>query len=116
METSPLAAPSFDAAYRMPDKAAPASLKAEEKAGDKAVEDSADVREAFNDFVGQTFFGQMLSAMRKTVNKPAYFHGGRTEEVFQSQLDQVLAEKLSDASAETFTDPMYELFTAPRQL
>ena len=72
------------------------------------------MREAFKDFVGQTFFGQMLSAMRKTVGKPAYFHGGRTEEVFQAQLDQVLAEKLSDASAETFADPMYELFTLPR--
>lgn len=107
METSPLAAPSFDAAYRMPEKAAPANLK--------EGEDSTEMREAFNDFVGQTFFGQMLSAMRKTANKPAYFHGGRTEEVFQAQLDQVLAEKLSDASAETFTDPMYELFTAPRQ-
>jgi len=108
METSPLVAPSFDAAYRMPEKAAPANLK--------AGENSEEMREAFNDFVGQTFFGQMLSAMRKTVSKPAYFHGGRSEEVFQSQLDQVLAEKLSDASAETFTDPMYELFTAPRQL
>ena len=56
----------------------------------------------------------MLRAMRETVGKPAYLHGGRTEEVFQAQLDQVLAEKLSDASAETFAEPMYQLFNLTR--
>ncbi len=71
-------------------------------------------REAFDDFVGQTFFGQMLKAMRSTVGKPAYFHGGQAEEIFRGQLDQVLAEKMSDAAADTFTGPMYELFTLRR--
>ena len=74
---------------------------------------SPELREAFNDFVGQTFYGLMLKSMRSTVGEPAYFHGGRMEEVFQGQLDQVLAEHLSDASASTFTDPMYELFMLP---
>jgi len=67
-------------------------------------------REAFDDFVGQTFFGQMLKAMRSTVGKPAYFHGGQAEEIFRGQLDQVLVERMSDATAETFTGPMFELF------
>ncbi len=86
------------------------------RAQEKSTDATGDVelKEAFQDFVGQTFFSQMLSAMRKTVDKPAYLHGGRTEEVFQSQLDQVLAEKLSDASADTFSGPMYELFKLPR--
>ena len=83
-------------------------------ATEKPARDNPELRKAFQDFVGQTFFGQMLDAMRKTVGKPAYLHGGRTEEVFQNQLDQVLAEKLSDASAESFSGPMYELFTLPR--
>ncbi|MFW6169868.1 MAG: rod-binding protein [Planctomycetota bacterium] len=77
--------------------------------------ENPELKEAFQDFVGQTFFGQMLGAMRKTVDKPAYLHGGRAEEVFRSQLDQVLAEKMSDASAESFSEPMYQLFTLPRQ-
>ncbi|MFO7904248.1 MAG: rod-binding protein [Pirellulaceae bacterium] len=81
----------------------------------KADEENPELKEAFQDFVGQTFFGQMLTAMRKTVDKPAYLHGGRAEEVFRSQLDQVLAEKLSDASAESLSEPMYQLFTLPRQ-
>jgi hypothetical protein len=73
------------------------------------------LHKAFQDFVGQTFYTQMLSAMRKSVGPPAYFHGGRAEEVFQTQLDQVLAEKLSNASAETLAEPMYQLFTLPRR-
>jgi hypothetical protein len=57
----------------------------------------------------------MMSAMRKTVDKPAYFHGGRSEEVFQSQLDQILSERMSEASAEQFTGPMFDLFTLGRR-
>lgn len=71
-------------------------------------------REAFRDFVGQTLFGQMLSSMRSTVGKPAYFHGGRTEEIFQQQMDQVLVEDITEASADTIADPMYELFSLRR--
>jgi Rod binding domain-containing protein len=70
---------------------------------------SEEVREAFTQFVGQTFYGQMLKAMRSTVGKPAYFHGGRGEEVFQSQLDQTLAEHMTEASAESFAEPMFRL-------
>jgi hypothetical protein len=77
--------------------------------------EDSDLREAFQSFVGQTLFGQMLQAMRKTVGKPAYFHGGRTEEIFQQQLDQVLAEKIADASSERLSDPMYSLFIAKRR-
>jgi len=74
--------------------------------------DDAETREAFDSFVGQLFFGQMLKAMRKTVGKPAYFHGGQTEEIFQQQLDQVLGEKLSEASRDQFSGPMFDLFMA----
>lgn len=74
----------------------------------------AEVKKAFTDFVGQTMFGQALAAARKTIDKPAYFHGGRAEEVFQGQLDQILSEKLTEASAETFAGPMYEMFMLQR--
>lgn len=75
---------------------------------------TAEVKKAFTNFVGQTMFGQALASMRKTIDKPAYFHGGRAEEVFQGQLDQVLAEKLTEASAETFAGPMFDLFMLGR--
>jgi peptidoglycan hydrolase FlgJ len=77
--------------------------------------DGPELRQAFDSFVGETFFSQMLKSMRKTVGKPAYFHGGRTEEIFTQQLDQVLAEKLTASSADKLSGPMYELFMASRR-
>ncbi len=76
--------------------------------------DTPELKKAFNDFVGQTFFGELLKQMRATLDKPAFFHGGMGEDIFQSQLDQVLVENMTDASAKTFSDPMYQLLMAPR--
>ena len=76
--------------------------------------DGPETKAAFHDFVGQTLFSHMLGAMRKTVGKPAYFHGGRAEEMFQQQLDQVLAEKFAQSDGARFSDAMFELFTMKR--
>ncbi len=80
-----------------------------------AAADDPKLRKAFDLFVGEALFGQALKSMRKTVGKPAYVYGGRTEEIFQQQLDQVLAEKLSHASADKLSGPMYELFAMRRK-
>lgn len=87
----------------------PAALSA------SASQDPGELKEAFTDFVGQTMFGSMLASMRKTVGKPAYMHGGRTEEVFQQQLDQHIVEDLTESSAETIADPMFQLFNMQRR-
>ena len=76
--------------------------------------DTPELQKAFTDFAGQTFFGELVKQMRATVKKPAFFHGGMGEDIFQSQLDQVLVERISDASAKSFSDPMYQLLMAPR--
>ena len=76
--------------------------------------DSPELHKAFTDFVGQTFFGELVKQMRATVDKPAFFHGGMGEDIFQSQLDQIMVERMTDASGKTFSDPMYQLFMAPR--
>ena len=80
----------------------------------KSNQPDGELREAFTDFVGQTLFGSMLASMRKTVGKPAYMHGGRTEEVFQQQLDQVIVEDMTEASADSIAGPMFDLFTMQR--
>ena len=80
-----------------------------------AGQDKAQLEEKFQEFVGQTLFGQMLKSMRKTVRKSPYFHGGRGEEVFQQQLDQVVAEKMSRTTADKFSGPMFELFQMQRR-
>ncbi len=100
--TSPIAAVNQNAQSKLPTD--------EQKSSD-----DSKLREAFDSFVGQTFFSQMISSMRKTVGKSAYFHGGRAEEIFQSQLDQVLSERMAEVSADQFTGPMFELFTMQRR-
>lgn len=77
------------------------------KSAEQQLEGAQEVRDAFRSFVGESFFGQMLKAMRTTVGKPAYFHGGRGEEVFRGQLDQTLSERMTEVSADQIADPMF---------
>jgi hypothetical protein len=94
--------------------ALPLTPNPEPRAPSLAGPNTPQLKEAFTDFVGQTFFGELMKQMRATVGKPAYMHGGFGEEVFQSQLDQVLVERIADSTASTFSDPMYELMLARR--
>lgn len=83
-------------------------LRPETESLQKQIEDAKLLKETNREFVGQAFFGQMMKAMRSTQGKPAYFHGGRAEEIFQGQLDQMLAEEMTNASAAQFADPIFE--------
>lgn len=71
------------------------------------LDDAKEVQKTFRTFVGESFFGQMMKSMRSTQNKPAYFHGGHAEEVFQGQLDQTLAQEMTVTSADKIADPMF---------
>lgn len=92
-----------------PSPATPTQLTAR-----KSGHDTPELKQAFTDFVGQTFFGEMMKQMRSTLDKPAFFHGGMGEDIFQSQLDQIMVERISDTSAAKISDPMYHLLMAPR--
>src|SRR6478672_3785637 len=74
--------------------------------------DTPELKKAFTDFAGQTFFGELVKQMRATLHKPAFFHGGMGEDIFQTQLDQIMVERMSETSAKSFTDPMYDLLMA----
>ena len=76
---------------------------------EKADQDNGELKEKFTEFVGQTLFGQLFKAMRESVGEPAYFHGGRTEEIFQQQLDQVLVERMTKAQGGRLAETMYDL-------
>ena len=82
-------------------------LKLATSSAEQRLQDAQEVQKTFRTFVGEAFFGQMLKAMRSTQDKPAYFHGGRAEEVFRGQLDQALAEVMTESSADTIADPMF---------
>ena len=89
--------------------------EAEGLADTNPLPEGEDLRKAFQDFVGQTLFSQMISSMRSTQDGAAYFDGGRAEKIFQGQLDQLLSEELSEASASKISDPMFKLFQLRRQ-
>ncbi len=89
------------------------SLKAQRDSKEPPPKD--ELQERFTEFVGQTLFGSMLASMRKSLEKPAYMHGGRTEEVFQQQLDQLMVEELTESSAGTIAEPMFDLFSLQRK-
>lgn len=81
----------------------------------RTAEGDPQVREAFDQFVGETFYGQMLKSLRSTTKKPAYFNGGRAEEVFTGQLDQVMAQKISHVKAQQISQPMFSLYNLQRK-
>ncbi len=93
----------------------PLPTKAEAPSALNKPQDNSELRKTFDQFVGETFYGQMMASMRKTVGKAAYFHGGRAEEVFQGQMDQILTEKLSQSSGGSFGNAMFELFNLSRK-
>jgi Rod binding domain-containing protein len=71
-------------------------------------------REVLHQFIGQTLFGQMLKSMRSTQEKNPYFHGGQSEEIYQSLLDMELTDQLTKSSSRSISEPMYKLMKAPK--
>lgn len=68
------------------------------------------VKEKFQDFVAGTFYRQMLKSLHGTHQKPAYFHGGQAEEIFQGQLDQQVAENLARSNGAAFSEQLFKAF------
>lgn len=75
---------------------------------------SDELKQAFQDFVGKTFFSQMIASMRSTQQESAYFKGGQAEKIFQGQLDQILTDEITKASSSQIAEPMYRLFQLQR--
>lgn len=73
-----------------------------------AQEQEQEFREVFHKFVGTTVFGQMLKSMRQTQSKPAFFHGGHAEEIFQGQLDNAIVDKMTSATSNSMTNGMFK--------
>lgn len=82
-------------------------LRATSNASEQKLERAQELKQAYGDFIGKSFFGQLMKSMRSTVGKPAYFDGGRAEEVFRGQLDQTLADHMTVASADKIAEPMF---------
>lgn len=67
-------------------------------------------QEAFQQFVGETFFGLMMKALRSTEGETAYLNGGQAEQMFRGQMDQEVASRLAASHGETISGPLYGAF------
>ena len=93
----------------------PASIALMRPAAPQPAPGELELKETFQDFVAGTFYKQMLASLRKTHGKPAYFHGGRAEEVFQGQLDQQVGEELASRQGAALSDDLYRAFVHNRR-
>lgn len=71
---------------------------------------SKDQKTAFQNAVAGLLFGQMIKSLRSGVGKPAYLHGGQGEDLFQAQLDQVVAEQLARHHGAPLVEELYARF------
>ncbi len=84
---------------------------ASEAQGGKSASPDADLRGIVGEFVGNVFYGTLLRQMEQTTIKGKYMHGGRGEEVFQSQLHMEYAKRLGRAPGDPIADRIYESMT-----
>ncbi len=69
-----------------------------------------ELREAIDQTIGSVFFGPLMKTMRSSVLKGEIGHGGRGEEVFRAQLDQVLVERAGSATRYELSDVLFDRF------
>lgn len=65
------------------------------------------LRELTEMLVSTAFISPMFEQMRSDPLAADLFHGGRGEEVFQQQLDQVYADRIASASRMGLADALY---------
>jgi Rod binding domain-containing protein len=72
---------------------------------------NAQVRQMVDEVVGVTFFAPMLKTAHNSALKGKYGHGGRGEEVFQSQLDMEFARNMGRGVSNDLADALYRQLT-----
>lgn len=65
-------------------------------------------RKAFGEVVGNLFYGTLMKQMNDSKIKGKYFHGGRGEEAFRSQLSMELARRMGQSPTNPVVNRMFE--------
>lgn len=68
------------------------------------------LRTTVNEVVGSVFFAPMLRSLRNSSLTGTFGHGGRGEEVFQAQLDQILAERAGKGARNSLSQTIVDRF------
>ena len=70
----------------------------------------AELREVIDRTLGSVFYGPLLRSARNSSLKGTFGHGGRGEEIFQNQLDQVLAERAGRSTAADVGEALFNRY------
>lgn len=73
-----------------------------------------ELREKVGEFLGLTFFAPVLKQASNSVLKGKYGHGGRGEEVFRGQLNELLASRMGKSGRLGLTDGLMKRLSTPR--
>ena len=65
------------------------------------------LRQAVDEMVGVTFFGEMLKLARNSAIKGEFGHGGRGEEIFGAQLDLEFARRAGRGMRNSLSNAIY---------
>jgi len=73
------------------------------------------LRDAMDQVVGETFYGTLLRSLRSSSLRGPYGHGGRGEEVFQAQLDQIFATEAGRARSSSLSEAAVRRYMAQQE-
>jgi len=108
MQTAQFRAPALPSAAAGMAREAASPMPGAAQGPQAAADDDDAARETFTSVMGEMLFHEMVKSMRRSLDKPAYFHGGHAEDMFTGRLDQVLSQKLGETYGEEYFGPMYD--------
>jgi hypothetical protein len=76
-------------------------------------DDAQALRRKIGEFVGLTFFAPMLKQASESKLKGKYGHGGRGEEVFRGQLNELLAQRIGESGRFGLVDELFKRLSTP---
>ena len=74
--------------------------------------EEAQLREAAEKLVATTLIMPMFEQLRNDPLAAKLFHGGRGEEIFQQQMDQVLSDRIAGATRFDLVDSVYQYLSS----
>lgn len=79
-----------------------------DRAQSEGQSEEAQLREAAEKLVSTTLIMPMFEQLRNDPLAANLFHGGRSEKIFQQQLDQVLSDRIAGATRFDLVDAVYK--------
>jgi len=80
----------------------------------KSSPNASELRDRVGEFVGNVFYGTLFRQLQNSNLKGKYLHGGRGEEVFQSQLHMEYAKRIGRSPNDPISNRIYEALKRAR--